>query len=57
MTYNGRKARARAIAQEWQRGQAETAQSYAELLRDQEYFLTLGKRYGLIKEFKENGII
>lgn len=31
--------------------------SYSELLERQAYFEKMGKRYGLLKEFKENGII
>lgn len=31
--------------------------SYGELVCMQNYFYKLGKRYGLIKEFRENGII
>lgn len=31
--------------------------SYAELVEKQNYFRKLGKKYGLIKEFKENGIL
>lgn len=29
----------------------------SELLTNEEFFYKLGKRYGLIKEFRENGII
>lgn len=56
-TYQERKAQAIATAQEWQREASETAQAYGELLTAQAYFLKLAKRYGLIKEFMENGII
>lgn len=31
--------------------------SYSELCKKFEYFTKLGKRYGLIKEFMENGIL
>ena len=31
--------------------------SYSELAFMQNYFYKVGKRYGLIKEFRENGII
>lgn len=30
---------------------------YSEIIDASEYFTKLGKRYGLLKEFKENGII
>lgn len=33
------------------------AYSYGELVEFQEKFAKLGKRYGLIKELKENGIL
>ena len=32
-------------------------QSWGDIARITEYFYTFGKRYGLIKEFRENGII
>ena len=31
--------------------------SYGELAWMQRYFTIMGKRYGLLKEFRENGII
>lgn len=31
--------------------------SYAELMEMQNYFLTAAKRFGLLREFRENGII
>jgi len=31
--------------------------SYSDLARCQRYFEKLGRRYGLLKEFRENGII
>lgn len=55
--YNERKERARAIAQYWQYNFSNNAMTYGALLAWQNYFETLGKRYGLIKEFKENGIL
>lgn len=55
--YQKNKARARHTAQAWQAATAETAQSYEEIAESLAYFEKIGKRYGLIKEFKENGII
>ena len=55
--YKKGKARAIATAQEWQEDVSNTAQSYAELYEAQTNFGKLAKRYGLIKEFKENGIL
>ena len=31
--------------------------SYSEIIAIQNYLYNLGKKYGLIKEFKENGLI
>lgn len=55
--YQRRKAQAIATAQEWQQEASNTAQSYGELLTAQAYFSKMAKRYGLIKEFRENGIL
>ena len=51
------KRKAQNKAAEWQHKAADTCQSYGELLEASNYFYKLGKKYGLIKEFKENGII
>ena len=42
-------------AQEWQTSQE--PKTYSELARASDYFTKYGKRYGLIKEFRANGII
>ena len=55
--YERRKAAARQKAVDWQLGFAEHNYSYAELAAAQAYFETLGRRYGLLTEFRENGII
>ena len=55
--YTRAKEKARADAIEWQLSQAKKSASYMELLKAQEKFLKLAKRYGLLKEFKENCII
>lgn len=55
--YQKNKARARHTAQAWQAATAETAQSWGEIAESTAYFEKIGKRYGLIKEFKGNGII
>lgn len=56
--YALRKEKARREAIEWQ--QEMTADgvnpSYADLARAAKYFGKLAKAYGLIKEFRENGI-
>lgn len=56
-TYQKNKTRARHTAQAWQAATAETAISYGELAESTAYFTKIGKRYGLLTEFKENGII
>lgn len=56
-TYQERKEEARDRAIEWQREAGKRCLSYGELAEAGAYFLKLAKRYGLIKEFKENGII
>lgn len=55
--YQKGKARAIDEAIEWQLDTSDRCMSYGELAHAQEYFSKLAKRYGLIKEFKENGII
>ena len=56
-TYQERKEEAREQAIIWQLEASEKCLSYAELAEAGEHFAKLAKRYGLIKEFKENGII
>lgn len=57
MNYKQGKAKARAEAIAYQQQTAENVQSWGDILNDNEYFYKLGKKYGLIKEFRENGII
>lgn len=47
----------RQSAIDWQASAAEHDYSYGELLYYQGIFEKYGKRYGLLKEFRENGII
>lgn len=51
------KEEARQAAIDWQRKQANKSLSYGELAEFAGQFRTLGKRFGLLKEFKENCII
>lgn len=54
--YQIEKAKAREKAIEWQREAAERSMSWGELAEYQAYFEDIGKRYGLLTEFRENGI-
>ena len=56
ITYEIRNEMARQGAIEWQNGVAKHNYSYGELAEFGEHFEKLGKRYGLLKEFRENGI-
>lgn len=51
------KGNARQQAKDWQLWASEQSLSYGELAYYSNHFEKLGKRYGLIKEFKENGIL
>ena len=48
---------ARQKAIDWQTDYCNNDYSYGELAAFAEYFTKLAKRYGLITEFRENGII
>lgn len=56
-TYQRRKAATRQKAIDWQLGFAGHDYSYGELAAAQTYFETIGRRYGLLTEFRENAII
>lgn len=55
--YQKRKEAARNKAVEWQSDFESHNYSYGELAYWQDYFNRLAKQYGLVKEFRENGII
>jgi len=57
MKYQERKENARQKAIDWQADFNNHNYSYGEIAYFQNYFEKLGKRYGLLKEFKENAII
>lgn len=50
------KAAAREEAIEWQNNECGHNISYGELYEIGEHFYNIGKRYGLLREFRENGI-
>ena len=56
MTYQERKEAARQEAIEWQASFCDQNYSYGELAEWQAYFERLGRRYGLLREFRENCI-
>lgn len=55
--YQISKERARSKAVEWQIDFCNQNYSYGELAYWGDYFRGLAKRYGLMREFRENGII
>lgn len=54
--YQKQKEKARSKAVDWQLDFENHNYSWGELADFGEYFEKLGKRYGLLKEFRENGI-
>ena len=54
--YQKKKAAAREKAIAWQERFAELSPSWEELAIAQSVFEQLGRRYGLLTEFRENGI-
>ena len=56
MTYAEGKETARQIAIDWQLNESDYPYSYGGLAILTNYFYRLGKRYGLLREFRENGI-
>lgn len=54
--YREMKEKIRAQAMEWLHDSTEAIYSWETLEIIQEYFRKQGKRYGLLKEFMENGI-
>jgi len=55
-TYAERKENARQIAIDWQLNESDYPYSYGGMAILTNYFYRLGKRFGLLKEFRENGI-
>ena len=56
MTYAQRKEAARQEAIDWQLTDGDYPYSYEGLAIIGNYFYKLGKRYGLLREFRENAI-
>lgn len=55
--YTLRKAEVREEAIQWQDDFSRNNYSYFVIFQRQKYFEKLGRRYGLLREFKENAII
>ena len=55
--YTRAKENARQKAMDWQTDYYNNNYSYGELIAFAEYFTRLAKRYGLMTEFRESGII
>ena len=55
--YQRMKAATREKAQRWQEIASRKSLSYIALSRAGDYFYKIGKKYGLLREFKENAII
>lgn len=55
--YQQRKEEARQEAINWQHEFNQHNYSYSELADWSDYFVKLGRRFGLLKEFRENAII
>lgn len=56
-TYQEKKEAAREQAIDWQLWASEQNLSYGELADYADHFERLGRRYGLLQEFRENAII
>ena len=55
-TYADYKAETRERAIEWQNNFANRVMTWSEVAEEQAEFERLGRRYGLLTEFRENGI-
>lgn len=55
--YQEKKAQARQEAIQWQQEQAKKSLYYSEIMEAVEHFRKLAKKYGLVREFVENGIL
>ena len=57
MTYKQQKEKARADAIKWQLTAGDRSDSYGEIYKAQQRHEKAAKRFGLVREFRENGII
>jgi len=56
-TYKQEQERVRELAKQWQAEFTTRSHSWAEVGEDAARFERLARRYGLVREFRENGII
>lgn len=56
-TYQTRKEAARAAALEWNHRTTSESLSYSEIADALDKLEALARRYGLVREFRENGVI
>ena len=56
-SYQTKKEQARLKAQEWQEQFSEGNKYWSEIIEAEERFLKLAKRYGLITQFRDEGIL
>lgn len=54
--YQQKKEQIRSEAIDWQNSFADRNYTYGELVAAQDYFESMGRRYELLTEFRENGI-
>ena len=57
MEYHIKKNQLREFAMDWQNDFENHNYSWSELAYWGDYFYKMGKKYGLLKEFRENGVI
>lgn len=55
--YEQKKKEARQKAIDWQKENEISRKSYSQLINESAYFEKLGRRYGLLREFRENAIL
>ena len=55
-TYAEKKENLRNFAIEWQQDSAENNLSWKEMIYWQDWFEQMGRQFGLLNEFRENGI-
>lgn len=55
--YQLNKGRARDLAIQWQQWQENAVYDYASSIRWASIFEAIGRKYGLLREFRENGIL